>query len=387
MKRNLKFLVVILVTLLVLSGCSSIGNASTPQNTPIPTVVGNNSVISQGNLVPKDDAYLSFPVGGHVSDVLVKKGDQVTQGQLLASLGDREQYQANVTAAELELENAQQALDDLNQNAGIVASNAWLTLLDARQSLIQAQESWSSVNTVAYQKKIDDTNVSVSDAKTALHDAQTELDKYSNLDAANPTRKTAETDLTNAQQAYDSAVHTRDQLLIDQERAQAGLQLAQDQLTKAQSDYDSSRQGPDPEQLKLAQMNLDTAQAHLTEAHAALDNLDIRAPFSGTVVDVNVSHGQLVGTGSWAILLADYSAWYVETSDLTEQEVVNISVGQAASITADALPDVTVTGKVTEISGESHMQAGDVLYTARLLLDQPDPRFRWGMTVEIDFEP
>jgi HlyD family secretion protein len=387
MIRNKKFFAVLLITVLVLSGCSVIGKASTPQSTLIPTVIGNTSVISQGNLVPKDDAYLSFPVGGHVFDILVKQGDPVTQGQLLASLGDREQYQANVTAAELELENARKALDDLNQNAGIVSSTTWLALLDAKLNLIQAEDAWSSVNTDIYQQEIDDANVKLSDAKTALDDAQTELDKYSNLDATNPTRKTAETDLSNTQQDYDRAVHARDQLLISQERAQASLQLAQDQLTKAQSDYDSSHQGPDPQQLKLAQMNLDTAQAHLTAAQAAVDNLDLRAPFSGTVVDVNVSTGQLVGTGTWAILVADYSEWYVETSDLTEQEVVNISVGQGASITADALPDLTVKGKVTEISAESHVQAGDVLYTARLLLSQPDPRFRWGMTVEISFEP
>jgi HlyD family secretion protein len=387
MIRNTKFFVVLMITVLVLSGCSVTGKASTPQSTPIPTVVGNTSVISQGNLVPKDDAYVSFPVSGHVSAVLVKQGDQVTQGQLLASLGDREQYQANVTAAQLELENAHKSLNDLNQNAGIVSSSAWLTLLDTRQNLIQAEETWSSVNTDAYQQKIDDANVKVSDAKTALDDAQTESDKYSNLDATNPTRKAAEADLSNAQRDYDSAVHARDQFLIDQDRAQASLQLAQDQLMKAQSDYDSTRQGPDPQQLKLAQMNLDTAQTHLAAAQAALANLDLRAPFGGSVVDVNISPGQLIGTGTWAILMADYSEWYVETSDLTEHEVVNISVGQGASITADALPDLTVKGEVTEISGTSHMQAGDVLYTARLLLNQPDPRFRWGMTVEITFEP
>jgi multidrug resistance efflux pump len=387
MKRNKILVLVLLITALVMGGCSAIGKASTPQSTPIPTVQGNNSVISQGNLVPKDYAYLSFPVGGHVSDILVNQGDQVTKGQLLASLGDREQYQANIAGIKLEVENAQKALNDLNRNASMVSSNNWLALLDAKQNLIQAEEAWSIVDTDTYQQRIDSANIRVSNAKTALDDAQTELNKYTSLDATNPTRKAAETDLTTAQQDYDDAVHSRDQLIIDRDRAQASLQLAQDQVTKTQSDYDASRQGADSEQLKLAQMNLDTAQAHLAASQATLDSLDLKAPFSGTVVDVNISDSQLVSTGTWAILLADYSEWYVETSDLSEQEVVNISVGQGATITPDALPDLTVQGKVTEISGESHMQAGDVLYTARLLLIQSDPRLRWGMTVEIMFNP
>lgn len=387
MKRNKNLVLVLLITALVMGGCSAIGKASTPQSTPIPAVEGNSSVISQGNLVPKDYAYLSFPVGGHVSDILVNQGDQVTKGQLLASLGDREQYQANVSGAKLEVENAQKALNDLNQNASMVSSNDWLALLDAKQNLIQAEEAWSSVDTDASQQRIDSANIKVSNSQATLDDAQTELDKYTSLDATNPTRKAAETDLTTAQQNYDSAVHFRDQLIIDRDRAQVSLQLAQAQLAQAQSDYDASRQGPDPEQLKLAQLNLDTAQTHLAAAQAALDSLDLKAPFSGTVVDVNINDDQLVSTGTWAILLADYSEWYVETSDLSEQEVVNVSVGQSATITPDALPDLSVQGKVTEISGESHMQAGDVLYTARLLLIQSDPRLRWGMTVEIVFNP
>jgi HlyD family secretion protein len=387
MKQPVKSLIILFATILLLSGCSVIGTQSTPQSTPIPTVEGSASVISQGNLVPKQSMYLSFPIGGHVSEVMVTQGDQVSAGQVLASMGDREQYQANVTAAQLEVDNAQKALDDLNKNANIVSSNAWLSLLDAKEQLIQAENAWAAVDTDAYQQKVDDANVKVSDTKTTLDDAQTEADKYTNLDVNNPTRVAAEDSVKTAQTNYDDAVHARDQLVIERDRAQASLELAQAMQTNAQADYDATRQGADPEQLKLAQMNLDTAQAHLTTAQSALDNMDLKAPFSGTVVEVNVDPGQLVGSSTWAVLLADYSEWYVETSDLTEQEVVKISQGQTASIAPDALPDLKATGTVTEIADMFSVQAGDILYKVRLLVDQPDPRFRWGMTVEVTFAP
>jgi hypothetical protein len=52
----------------------------------------------------------------------------------------------------------------------------------------------------------------------------------------------------------------------------------------------------------------------------------------------------------------------------------------------DALPDLTMTGKVVEISQASTVQGGDVLYEVRIRLDDPDPRLLWGMTVEVTFE-
>jgi multidrug efflux pump subunit AcrA (membrane-fusion protein) len=387
MKHSLKSFSIIILTALFLSSCSVFGQQSTPESTPVPTVENSGSVISQGNLVPKDYMYLAFPGGGHIAEVLVKQGDQVIKGQVLARLGDRQQYEANVTATQLEVENTQQALDNLNKNADISSANAWLALEDANQNVIQAEIAWSNVDTMDYQKLIDDAEIKVSDTKTVLDDAQTEFDKYANLAADNPTRKTAEIALNTAQDNYDIAVHERDQLIIDKNKAEANLQLAQALQARAQSDYDATRQGPDPDQLTLAQKNLDTAQAHQTAAQAALDNLDLKAPFEGTVVDVNVSVGELVGTNKWAVLIANYSEWYVETNDLTEQEVVNISIGQGASISPDALPDLQLTGEVTEIADYFYLQAGDVLYKVRLRIDQPDPRLKWGMTVETTFNP
>ena len=387
MKHNLKYFSIFILTVLILSSCTVFNPQSTPESTPVPVVEDSGSIISQGNLVPKDYMYLAFPGSGHIEEILVKQGDQVTQGQVLARLGDRQQYEANLIAAELEVENAQQALDDLNTAADISSANAWLGLLDANQSVIEAEIAWNNVDTDEYQETIDDAEIKVSDMQTELDDAQAEFDKYANLDPENPTRKSAETALNEAQDNYDNAVHERDQLTINLQRAEANLQLAQSLQTQAQRDYDSTRQGPDPDQLTLAQMNLDTALAHVTTAQAGLDNLDLKAPFGGTVVDVNVDQGELVGTGKWAVLIADFSEWYVETNDLTEQEVVDLSMGQSAFIVPDALPDLQLNGVITDIADMFYIQAGDVLYQVRLRVEEPDPDLRWGMTTEITFNP
>ena len=83
--------------------------------------------------------------------------------------------------------------------------------------------------------------------------------------------------------------------------------------------------------------------------------------------------------------VADTSSWIIETTDITELEVVDVFVGQAVTFMTDALPDVTMEGVVTAISQSSFTQSGDVLYTVYIETDDVDPLVKWGMTVEITF--
>ena len=83
--------------------------------------------------------------------------------------------------------------------------------------------------------------------------------------------------------------------------------------------------------------------------------------------------------------VADFSRWEVETDDLTEIEVVNLSVGQKVTLVADSLPKVTMMGSVESIGLVSEVKRGDTTYTVRIVVDEADPRLRWGMTVVVTF--
>jgi HlyD family secretion protein len=84
--------------------------------------------------------------------------------------------------------------------------------------------------------------------------------------------------------------------------------------------------------------------------------------------------------------VADLSAWIVETLDLTEIDVVSIDPAKSVLVTADALPDVTMTGTVLSVADVPRDVRGDVTYVARVSLDTIDPRLRWGMTVLVEFQ-
>ncbi len=120
-------------------------------------------------------------------------------------------------------------------------------------------------------------------------------------------------------------------------------------------------------------------------AKDSLANYVITAPFGGVVADVNVKVGEQVGTDTRAVSLADFSMWIVETTDITELEVVKLNIGQKVSLIPDALPDLELSGEVIEISNAYTEQGGDIFYTVTIRVKEGDPRLRWGMTVEAVF--
>ncbi len=86
------------------------------------------------------------------------------------------------------------------------------------------------------------------------------------------------------------------------------------------------------------------------------------------------------------MVIADDADWVVETVDLTEIEVIDIQVGQAATVELDALPDLLLSGEVESIKDLAEEKRGDVTYTVVLKLLETDPRLRWGMTTLVMFE-
>jgi hypothetical protein len=85
-------------------------------------------------------------------------------------------------------------------------------------------------------------------------------------------------------------------------------------------------------------------------------------------------------------VFADLETFYVETTDLTEIDVVDLAVGDEVTVEADALSDISMTALVESISDTYREKGGDIIYTARLKLVDPDERLRWGMTVSVRFE-
>ena len=95
--------------------------------------------------------------------------------------------------------------------------------------------------------------------------------------------------------------------------------------------------------------------------------------------------GAQVAPGIPVVVLVDFYQWYVETDNLTEIEVVDVAENQTVTIVPNALPTLILTATVEKID-DFEEKREDITYTTRILLDDFDPRLRWGMTVVVTFE-
>jgi multidrug resistance efflux pump len=143
--------------------------------------------------------------------------------------------------------------------------------------------------------------------------------------------------------------------------------------------------GLDPERLNTLEARLNAAEAAVASAQATIDALKLKAPMAGTVADVRIIHGQRIQPGEVVMAVADFSEWVVETDNLTETEVVALSVGQLVEVVLDALPEVDLQGEVARINQRFEEKRGDITYTVTVVLKETDPLMRWGMTAAVRF--
>jgi multidrug efflux pump subunit AcrA (membrane-fusion protein) len=381
-----KFTVMILMMVAVLA-FTACNTTTEPTPAPKTTVVPPNAVIAEGRIVPNDFLYMSFPVHGKVAEILVENGDSVKEGDVLIRLADREQAEASLVAAQTELIAAQQTYDEFIRLADFSHAQAWRALLEAQAARAEAQTAWDELDIDEIDDRIDEAEAEVNDQLDVLEDAQEEFAKYEELSENNASRQDAKDELDEAEKNYNEAVRVLEETQREKDVPRAMLDEALAAETEARRDFENTINGPDSEQLALLEGRLNSAQAQVTAAEKALSNYELTAPFDGAIVDVNVIVNEMVGPENWSVLVADFSEWFVETTDLTELKVVKVFEGQEATMVPDALPEFEIKGIVEEINQGYYIQGGDISYSVKLSLNEVDPALRWGMTVEITFEP
>jgi HlyD family secretion protein len=164
------------------------------------------------------------------------------------------------------------------------------------------------------------------------------------------------------------------------ERALAMLQLVPEDADMAQREAAQA-------ELRLAEVELAVARSTLAEAESALTETELRAPFAGTVVSVDIGEGEQAVAGQPLITLADTSVWLLQTTDISELEVVRVSVGDRATITFDALPGVELRGNVSRIQVRGTSQQGGVRFDVIVTPAEQLPELRWNMSATVRILP
>jgi len=401
MKNKLYALTILISSLaLVVAGCTSLTTQAAPTAEPEPQADFNPVVSATGVVVPAQFSTLSVSTAGIIEETLVEEGEPVDAGQVLLRLKGKEDLQANIAAADYELSLAEKSLTDLDENA----SDASVELLEQigilAQAVRDAQYQLDNLTIPATQEDLspiegfDETGDTLDQARVAYEpyrlNANEQEDQELNCSINRSwTRSPAECrvdettqdklkdELDDAQSDFDTAVRR-----LQYENT---LESLQEQLTNARQDYELYSQGADPAEVIVALARLNNAEASLLAAQALYDDLEVRAPFAGTVSELYVNESEWITPGQPAVLLADLQNLQVETTDLSEIDVARVQLDDQVTITFDALPDVTSDGTVAKISPKAASGSG-VNYTVIIELADIPEQLRWGMTAFVDIE-
>jgi HlyD family secretion protein len=331
--------------------------STTPLQTT--TVTRGNMVIEAdgtGSVISANEAQLGFAYSGVLAQLNVAVGEEVKKGDMLATSepsDDSATIQSNLTSAKLAVLQAQQNLDSLTS----ATSNA-VTLAQLQSDLAVKQQGvlddQSTLTELTAERAVmngkrcdDDTIAEYQDAYErawnrwlASAHILTSSD-YKNL-------QTTEANLNWCNSVYSQAeIDAKD---ADITSTQASIQLLRSQIAEDQAEIANLQSGGTSESLdvQIAQAKLENAQAQFSLIEQQSVSTTITAPFDGTILSISNQVGDNVGTNKF-ITLADLSQPYLEVL-LDETDLDNVGIGYAVSITFDALPNQTFTGKVVAIN-------------------------------------
>jgi HlyD family secretion protein len=372
-----------------ITGQNSSGESTEP--TTLPPVLSEGFITTEGKVVPVRFANLSFTISGAIAEVLVEEGDFVAEGDLIARLEGKERLEAAIVAAELEVLLAEQARENLFDDVDLRKAEAQFELAEAERAVDQAQERLESKDfKKGSQDEIDAAWAEIVLAEKSVERAEEDFEEVEDKAENDFGRALELSRLAEARTRRDRA-WTRYNALNEEpdaleiKEAEAELEVALKRLALAEDDWDELQDGLDADELALAESRLESAKAQLESTQLRLEDLELRAPFSGTIVVSDLEVGELINPGT-VVLLADEDHMQIETTDLTELDVVGVDVGMPVEVNVDALPDVNLSGVVESIKILGETIQGDVTYQVVVALDEQDNRLRWNMTTLVMFQ-
>ncbi len=416
------------------------------------------SGIAASGTVEAVEVQIAPEISGKVVEIMVDEGDSFKSGDPLFRLDDeliksqRLQSEAalqaakdNVTAANVAVETAQVSLIVAETNAEAAKANAEAELLPAQQALQNLYDNADVTKTVAEQTvatttralreaqyQYDNFTVPSDQAgmtttgaleamKASLDSARQNFEPYKYEDSGNATRKDLKDALDEAQASYDAAVRRLE--------LETALSQANARLQKAQLDLQALKDGPRaedvaamearinaiqvaPKQAEVAveqartgiaqaQAKLEQARSAVIQAETALDSIDVQmkklvvlAPSSGVLLARGIEPGEVVAAGASVMTIG-----LLENLNITvyvpEDLYGAIKLGQQAEVTVDSFPGRVFSATITNISDKAEYTPRNVqtvegrkttVFAVRLSLTNSDLALKIGMPADVTFE-
>ncbi len=142
---------------------------------------------------------------------------------------------------------------------------------------------------------------------------------------------------------------------------------------------DKLKADPDELDLRSARIAVSQKENLLADAQENLKNYFVRAPFDAVVAKVSVKQSDSINSGSAVATLI--SKQKTAEVSLNEIDAAKIKIGQKATITFDAVPNLSISGEVFDVDILGTVSQGVVTYNVKIKFDTQDDRVKPGMSL------
>ena len=199
-----------------------------------------------------------------------------------------------------------------------------------------------------------------SDMERAVQQAKINLSKaVLNRDRDSTNLQKAEKDLSDTRQLFTSGAVSGEQVSI----AEAAADTALFNLNSSKLDVSQAALG-----LEIAIKNL--------------ENIHIRAPFSGVVLSVEVMPGDMVSKGSALLVFVDLSKVRLK-AEVDEFDIGKVKAGQKVTVTSDSLGAEKLGSKVERVSPGAEVINNISIFTVSTVLNNKDGILKPGMSADL----
>lgn len=320
-----------------------------------------------GSVRPKFDAAVTTRVMGRVTAVLVREGDRVRKGQLLATMDARDLdagvsvADANLKAATVGYRNSISIADMEERASAARISQAQAGVDQAEAGLRAAKSRLDLVRSGPRKQERTQAALSVVQAKAALDMATSNHRRFKELlqvgAVSQQQYEATETQLNVAKASFDLAEQS--QSMADEgsrqediRGAEEGVRAAEGALGLSRATLAGARAGADEVEVrrravKAAAAQVGQMQAGVRAAKVSRDYAAVVAPFDGVVSHRSVDPGAMAGPGV-PLLQVQGGPMRLEAV-VPESLLSSARVGALLPIELDALPGRRVNGTVAEV--------------------------------------
>jgi HlyD family secretion protein len=379
---------------------------------PVPTV------LRVSGRIEADETDIGAKTGGRVTQILVKEGDFIKKGQVIALIQDEEvDQQLQVAIAQVNSAKQDEAQAKLEINIAESRIQEAQANLAQSKADSQGRVSQAASTVAASQAQVDQAQAQVVQAQSEIKRAQSELklaltnrDRYASLVSQGVIPRQqfdqAQTNADTAQAALETARASQVARVAAVKTAQRQLQAAQGGLAQTQSSTLNPAIRRDQlaayqQQKNQAQSRLVAAQAKVSGAIAnqqqlqkRLDSFTVKSPIDAVVQDRPLEPGAVVTSGKTLITVINPQAVYMRAY-VPEGDIGKIYLGKSARVFLDSNPKQPLVAKVSAIDAKASFTPENIyfqkdrvrqVFGVKLAIDQPQSYAKPGMPADAEID-